>query len=591
MPAGSVDIKVDLQTKNLLRQVANMKKEIIKEIGGAVSGSIDRKTATSQVSQIGRNFDKVLKQPIKLREVGGWIGKFGKLLDTSMTKVLTSGQSKSKLMRAAGYLPKQLIKAGQYTKQAWSQSEINQKIGEGASAASQAHGQLSATTSGAFYSTVKGQMDMIKGVKDRVVDTYGKWKEYRAEKEARRQAEEDKKKKETGSSQPEQGEQASADSKRGGLISAAGSGVMFLEGAAKALGYALNFTSEAGQKYLTILKSQSATIGATGSYVGGGGGYFSNQAIAQGQVSLNKAMGNYGNVGINAYSQFGDMKKFAAEQNMGFADFADAVGEFRRVKNDISVGFIKGIAESSRITGLKQGEFVKEISGHFKSLRQKGYGVQHESRLASFAEYTAGLGQQLAGDSLDPFGGQERAAQIMGQADVLARQAEGGGLIGAMNLLQELESDPNADFFTAKKRAEKRGYDDNTKDKLSQIFGNNEGVAGYVLGQQMGLSQHEGEAFYKSKRQAINKNTSYQAGDNMGISAQNKMEEGYMSNAGAKQAALTSMSIQAQQLEQLKTLAPAMTKVANQVKSLEDKIFNGMNTLINLGSQVVNKLF
>ena len=77
----------------------------------------------------------------------------------------------------------------------------------------------------------------------------------------------------------------------------------------------------------------------------------------------------------------------------------------------------------------------------------------------------------------------------------------------------------------------------------------------------------------------------------MGISAQNLMEEGYMDNAGAKQAALTAMSIQDQQLQQLKTLAPAMTKVANQVKSLEDKIFNGMSTLINLGSQVVNKLF
>lgn len=584
MPAGSVDIKVDLQTKNLLRQVANMKKEIIKEIGGAVSGSLDRKTATSQVSQIGKNFDKALKQPVKLREVGGWIGKFGKLLDTSMTKVLTSGQSKSKIMKAAGFLPKQLIKAGQYMKRAYTDSEINQKVGEGASAASQAHGQLAATTSGAFYSTVKGQMDAVKGIKDRGVETYNKWKESRAQAETRRLATQS-------SSQPEQGEKAQAESKRGGLLSAAGSGVMFLEGAAKALGYALNFTSEAGQKYLTILKSQSATIGSTGKYVGGGGGLFSNQAIAQGQVSLNKAMGNYGNVGIGGASQFGDMKKFAAEQNMGFSDFADAVGEFRRVKNDISVGFIKGIAESSKITGLKQGEFVKEISGHFKSLRQKGYGVQHESRLDAFTGFTAGLGQELAGTNSDPFGGQERAAQIMGQADVMARQAEGGGLIGAMNLLQELESDPNADFFTAKKRAEKRGYDDETKNKFSQIFGGNEGVAGYVLGQQMGLSQHEGEAFYRTERQAINTNTNYQAGENMGLAAQNAMEEGYMGNAGALQAAKTAISIQTQQLEQLRLLAPAMSTVANSVKAIEDKIFTGMGTLIDVGNKIVNKLF
>jgi hypothetical protein len=587
MPAGSLEIKLNLEDKNALREFAKFKKRITDDIAKSVSVGIGK---GSKDSKPGRDLKKAIdKSNIKLTQVGGYIGNTAKMI----ASLFDPKSKKSWYTKMGSYVLKfgKDIASNRVTKyagRAWRNSEINQKIGEGASAASQAHGQLASTTSGAFYSTVKGQMDMVKGVKDRVVDTYGKWKEYRAEKEARRKEEEDKKKKESGStsSQPEQGEQASAESKRGGLISAAGSGVMFLEGAAKALGYALNFTSEAGQKYLTILKSQSATIGATGSYVGGGGEYFANQAIAQGQVSMNKAMGNYGNVGINAYGQFGDMKKFAAEQNMGFADFADAVGEFRRVKNDISVGFIKGIAKTSEINGLKQGDFIKEISGHIKSLRQKGYGTMTGESFKEFTGSTAGLGKELKG-----FGGQERAAQIMGQADVLARQAEGGGLIGALNLMQELQDNPNADIFEAKKKAEEKGYTEKTHDRLKGIFGDNKGAAGYVLGQSMGLSQKEGEAFYNMRKQSIQTDTSYQAGKNMGVDAQNKMEEGYMDNSGALQAAKTSMAIQTQQLEQLKLLAPAMDKVATQVEAIEKRIFNGMSTLINLGGQVVSKLF
>ena len=77
----------------------------------------------------------------------------------------------------------------------------------------------------------------------------------------------------------------------------------------------------------------------------------------------------------------------------------------------------------------------------------------------------------------------------------------------------------------------------------------------------------------------------------MGVYAQNKMEEGYMSNAGAKEAAKVAMMIQQQQLDQLKEMAPAMKEIANSVKVIEEKIFSGMTSLIETTKSIIDKLF
>lgn len=207
--------------------------------------------------------------------------------------------------------------------------------------------------------------------------------------------------------------------RKGGIAAAAVAGLPVIGAAIGAvLGGVLNQINDMGKEYTATIATQQGTIGATGGYIGGGSGYFANAQMGQAQIAFNRTQSKFGNEG--AFTEKNAMQ-FAAQQNIGVAQYAEQLGQLKENDKSVSTDFLRGAADINKMTGLKQGQFVQKLASYSNSLKEAGYS---QKSIKQFASVSAGLVKTgMTG---------ERAMTVGQNIDQDMRKGIGGGALSKM---------------------------------------------------------------------------------------------------------------------------------------------------------------
>lgn len=549
---------------------------------------------------------------VRLRHLGGMVGDIGKALDKTsfrnFHKNLDKIDKKMKLM-SKDFIKKFGTKAGKAG--AWgvmtaydsiAQARLKENYDRGSGYANEQMSTMQDTTSGGYASTINSQLKLLKGVKDGVKGLYTNWKTNRYNNLVEEQKKYSQAPPGSDPNNPPVGSGPGNNPLgKGELTKKFFAGIPFFEGLAKVAGFLVQTTSTLGQKYISSINTQQGTLGATNGYVASGSSYFSSADIARAMVEYGKTTGQYGfdvkkgilrNADRNitgsgltrnadgSYSEsasygpaLGSLEQYAAQQNLSISQFASTVGEFRKLSKDIGAGWLKGAAEASKITGLQQGEFLTAFGGYLKQLRQTGFAG---TDIKGFAGLTAAMGTNLSNAGLSPL----RSTNIMQNMDQKVRQGTTGGLFGSLAIMNRLKK--GGDLFDAIGSVEK-GVTSDDISFSSSVIGNNK-LMGYLMKKEGISTYNEGRQMFNLKPQNITKHEIGTAGENIGLSAQNKMTDAMVNEAGAA-AANAAVNIQAKQLELLNQMSGTLKLVAEGIGKVEtaiyEKVGKGVNNLVD----------
>lgn len=194
------------------------------------------------------------------------------------------------------------------------------------------------------------------------------------------------------------------------------------------LGALLKAASNFGENHIQAMMSQSSTLGATGSYVGGGGGLFANADVAQSNVARAKITGESI---LNQGNKIDDQEmKFAAQQGRGLSEIANAMAMLKKESNQ-SLNFYRGAANQSGFTNLRQSEYFTKIGDLSQSFRSQGFSGNMDSFMSTVA------GMQLGGANADPMRKISIAENFRNSS---AKGVFGGGILGGLALKEALDA-------------------------------------------------------------------------------------------------------------------------------------------------------
>lgn len=289
-------------------------------------------------------------------------------------------------------------------------------------------------TSGGFMNTAHDKISAAQDIYARGKEGYTSIKEaYKGQKEVR----------------DEQGNITQAG-RKGGIAAAAVAGIPVIGGVIGAVvGGILNQINDMGKEYVSTMRTQQGTIGATGGYIGGynkttklGNPFFANAQMAQAQISMRRTQGEFGyGKGSNASGQ--DIK-FAAQQNIGIAQYAEQLGQIKENDKKVSTDFLRGAADINKMTGLKQGQFVAKLAQYSTSMKEAGF---NKAGIKQFASLTGGLAQAgMKG---------ERAFTVGQTLNEDVRKGVGGGVMSKLTLAKLMSQGKS--YFEAEQQMQEEG--------------------------------------------------------------------------------------------------------------------------------------
>ena len=304
----------------------------------------------------------------------------------------------------------------------------------GASLSRRATSGHSEFTSGGFMNAAQDKISAVQDTYSKAKEGYGSIKDaYKGQKEIK----------------DEHGNVTQAG-RKGGIAAAAVAGIPVVGGVIGAVvGGILNQINDMGKEYVSTMRTQQGTIGATGGYVGGydkntklGNPYFANAQMAQAQVSFNRTQGAFGNKSILKDS---NTAAFAAQQNIGIAQYTEQLGQLKENDESVSTNFLRGAADINKMTGLKQGQFVAKLAQYSTSMKEAGYNTEG---VKQFASLTGGLAQAgMKG---------ERAFTVGQTLNEDVRKGVGGGVMSKL-ALAKLMSSGKGDYFEMSQLMEEEG--------------------------------------------------------------------------------------------------------------------------------------
>lgn len=338
----------------------------------------------------------------------------------------------------------------------------------------------------------------------------------------------------------------------------------------------LKIISSVGERYTQAILSQSSTYSATGGYVSGGGGYFKNAEIAQANVNRGRVTGE---------SVFGKTNpmfeesviKFSASQSKGIAEVVHEIELLRKENKNLDVGFVRGAANMSGFSNLKQSEFLSRLTAVSESLRKSGYSGDTES----FAKFTAGISRKDG--VMDPNRKFDLAEELASQG---RKGVFGGGIFGALSMSESLKSN-NGDFFKAIRDLEKNpgafissalnGLDPNTKG---------------ILGKIQGSSFTEFENLHFNPKEIQKDNSKIEASNIEAMRMGNETDR-LAAGKGGEAAAKIAYQLNESMRQLFEKQEKAFTNVANAISSLEEvaleKLSGQINGLVSMGERLLDK--
>ncbi len=359
-----------------------------------------------------------------------------------------------------------------------------------------------------------------------------------------------------------------------------------LSGAAVMAGFMIKMASAVGEQYMNAMTSQASTIGATGSYVGGGGKYFANADMAQAALAMAKERGQgvYGR-GSNVVQELntGQWTQFAASQGMGIQQVAESYGaltrDFAQNANELSLNTLRQYMKAANVPALKYGETVEKFGKHIQAMRQAGYGGISREGVEQMFSLVAGMNLATP----------ERGADIIQTLDKQARQADQSTL-GNILLSKHLASGMSMDEAMM---AAERGLGDPKNAAILQDFMKSlDPLSRGFFAKQLGLTYTEGRGLtlengQKAAVEAI------QAGENPAIGMQNtRMETFATGELGdvARRAAELSERLHRDMLKLVQTAEPALGVIVTGLSTIEQTVSEMAGTLTQKLVTLTNEL-
>ncbi|MCG6195665.1 hypothetical protein LFX25_20695 [Leptospira sp. FAT2] len=327
----------------------------------------------------------------------------------------------------------------------------------------------------------------------------------------------------------------------------------------------LKTISAIGEQYHAAMQSQSATIGATGGYLGGGRGYFSNAELAQANVMRGRITGD---------SVFGkgnqidsDTIQFASSQGKGISEVVRELETIRKESKNASLGYLRGGANATGFGELRQSEYISKLASISEGLRSKGY----SGDISDYAKFSAGLGHG-DGSKMDPTRKMVLAEQLSDQG---RSGAFGGGIFGSLSMAESLKAN-GGDVFKAIRDSEKNPGKYMTS-ALSGLDGNTRGI----IQKMSGGSFSEMSDMKFGYKGFGNDNSPIKAGYNKGLELDNLKKETFATDVGAE-AAQVGYDLNKGMIDLFKENKEAMRGLTQVVGGIEKAVLPVVSTGISM---------
>ncbi|MCG6170224.1 hypothetical protein [Leptospira sanjuanensis] len=349
-------------------------------------------------------------------------------------------------------------------------------------------------------------------------------------------------------------------------------------------GGVLKTISAIGEQYHASMQSQATTIGATGGYVGGGGGLFSNSELAQANVIRGRVTG--ADIFGKGNAIDSETMKFAASQGKGISEVVKELETIRKDSKNADLGFLRGGAKASGFSNLRQGEYITKLANIAENLRAKGY----SGDISDYSKFSAGISRS-DGKYMD-------GSRRLGLAEELSNQgrsgAFGGGIFGSLSMAHALNEN-GGDIFQAIRDSE-ANPGKYMSSALSSLDPNTRGI----IHKMSGGSYSEMSALNFGYGDFAKDNSSIHAGYNKGLELDNKKKETFATDIG-QNAAQIGYDLNNGMLNIFKENKEVMLKLTNVVSGIEAKLLpvvsnsvggiaTGIEKLIEYTGPVLEKL-
>ncbi len=421
---------------------------------------------------------------------------------------------------------------------------------------------LSRGTSGQSEYTSGGFMNSVHDKISAVQDTYSKAKEgYSSIKEAYKGQAEEK---------DEQGN-ITRPARKGGVAAAAIAGLPVVGGMVGGIvGGIMKQVDDMGKEWTSIMASQQGTTAATGRYVGGGGGYFQNSQMAQAQIAFNRTQGAFGNKSLMSKDK--SAVAFAAQQNIGIAQYAEQLGQIKQQDAKISTDFLRGAADINNMTGLKQGQFVARLAQYSTSLKDAGFNKQN---MRSYAAMTGGLVQKTGMTG-------ERAATVGQALDQGVRKGIHGGGAMSMMTISNFAKQNDMSIMDAQEYIEEKGLSDpKVQAAINPTLGGmSKDVRRFMGKQEFGMTTREAGALDKISPANITPSKALTGiMSNKALERKNERDQTVAGMKVAAKSAEIGYDASKEQLNLYKEMAPVFEPFVKMIGDAEKELFSGVKDL------------
>ncbi|QOI53176.1 hypothetical protein [Leptospira interrogans] len=353
-----------------------------------------------------------------------------------------------------------------------------------------------------------------------------------------------------------------ADAKGNGLT-AMGMAIPIAGAAFAVAGGILKTISAIGEQYHNAMQSQSSTIGATGGYVGGGSGYFSNAELSSANVAKGRITGE--SIFRKGNTIDSETVRFAASQGKGIGEVVKELETIRKDNKHADLGFLRGGANASGFSGLRQSEYISKLASISENLRSKGF----SGDISDYTKFAAGM-NRTDGTKMDP-------ARRMSLAEELSSQGKngafGGGIFGSLSFASALKAS-GGDVFKAIRESESSpgkymssalsGLDANTRGIIAKLNG---GSFSEMSSMKFGYGDFKKD------------NSSIQAGYNKGLELDNMKKEIFASKTG-EEAAKVGYELNNAMLKLFEENKGIMLRLTNTVQNIEKTLLPIVSTSI-----------
>ncbi|HBS05224.1 MAG TPA: hypothetical protein DEA96_09680 [Leptospiraceae bacterium] len=386
------------------------------------------------------------------------------------------------------------------------------------------------------------------------------------------------------------GSESGGGGKPGGTMSGMGKAAPYIGIAFAVAGALVKAISAMGEKRSNARMSQQQSLKAIG-LTNYQGGLFHHAEAGMANLEFLKQSGmRRGYKLTHSSSRGGDPNalSFAASQGLGASEFASTLGKLRYGGMDMKTMEFVRYMKAANVQNLRQGEYLQEIAGHTKGMRDQGYGAMDKTEMKNFL----GLAAQMSSTQSSNGSTASRGLEIAKAVDKSIRGADKGGPLGSLVLSQLMASgmDPLEAYMQAEQGM---GNEQNRKiaEKFrKEMFGGNKFAQGIAF-RNWGLTSSVNEgANIRFDKASPAGSAKIPVNSMRSIELRNKTEMAYATSPTAAKAMEISHDAQMQMLDLMKKMEPNLRPIADGIHKAESALFEFVNEAVPVMGKLVETI-